>query len=148
MRDKLSKYYLISHMHRAHHHQHHGNHLSGGAHSYSTATMESINDRDTPHTQGELSPVSEGGLNAGGNMFELFRTFDGEEFTVYVREDGKKFYVDFEEQKWRYFPDAWNERGSFLPIDYDPYQVRSNEGSCYRSWHRVYLHNVSSGPKY
>lgn len=34
----------------------------------------------------------------GGNMFELFRTYDGEEYTVYVREDGKRFYVDFEEQ--------------------------------------------------
>ena len=33
-----------------------------------------------------------------GNMFELFRTYDGEEYTVYVREDGKRFYVDFEEQ--------------------------------------------------
>ncbi len=33
-----------------------------------------------------------------GNVFELFRTHDGEEFTVYAREDGKKFYVDFEEQ--------------------------------------------------
>ena len=31
-------------------------------------------------------------------MFELFRTYDGEEYTVYVREDGKRFYVDFEEQ--------------------------------------------------
>ena len=27
-------------------------------------------------------------------------------------------------QKWRYFPDTWNERGSFLPINYDPYNVR------------------------
>ena len=33
-----------------------------------------------------------------GNMFELFQTSDGREFTVYVREDGKKFYVDWEEQ--------------------------------------------------
>ena len=31
-------------------------------------------------------------------MFELFRTYEGEEYTVYVREDGKRFYVDFEEQ--------------------------------------------------
>ena len=31
-------------------------------------------------------------------MFELFRTYGGEEYTVYVREDGKRFYVDFEEQ--------------------------------------------------
>ncbi len=58
-----------------------------------------------------------------GSIFELFRTFEGEEFTVYVREDGKKFYVDFEEQKWRYFPDAWGDRGNFLPMDHDPYQV-------------------------
>ena len=35
---------------------------------------------------------------SGGHMFELFRTYDGEEYTVYVREDGKRFYVDFEEQ--------------------------------------------------
>ena len=31
-------------------------------------------------------------------MFEIFRTYDDEEYTVYVREDGKRFYVDFEEQ--------------------------------------------------
>ena len=42
----------------------------------------------------ELSTVSE----KTGNMFELFLTHDGEEYTVYVREDGKRFYVDFEEQ--------------------------------------------------
>ena len=32
------------------------------------------------------------------NMFELFRTYDGEEYTVYMRDDKKRFYVDFEEQ--------------------------------------------------
>lgn len=118
------------------HHQLH--HYSGMPITYSTATMESLVDRDTPQVQergggaggvlrkkvsneGELSPVSDKGCSA--SMFELFRTHEGEEFTVYVREDGKKFYVDFEEQKWRYFPDSWNERGYFLPIDYDPYQV-------------------------
>ncbi len=89
--------------------------------------MESTNDRDTPYTatQAELSPISEKSVTAPstGSMFELFHTFEGEEFTVYKREDGKKFYVDFEEQKWRYFPDAWLDRGNFLPIDYDPYQV-------------------------
>ena len=38
----------------------------------------------------------------GGNMFELFRTYDEEEeYTVYVREDGKRFYVDWEEQVGR-----------------------------------------------
>ena len=38
----------------------------------------------------------------GGNMFELFRTYDEEEeYTVYVREDGKRFYVDWEEQVYR-----------------------------------------------
>ncbi len=42
----------------------------------------------------DLSPVSE----KGGNVFELFRTYDGEEYTVYVREDGKRFYVDWEEE--------------------------------------------------
>lgn len=42
----------------------------------------------------ELSTLSE----KTGNMFELFQTHNGEEYTVYVREDGKKFYVDFEEQ--------------------------------------------------
>lgn len=104
--------------------------------SYSTATMESITDTETPHTHesdgggvvrskvgniGERSPASEKGGSV--SMFELFRTHKGEEFTVYVREDGKRFYVDFEEQKWRYFPDSWSERGYFLPIDYDPYQV-------------------------
>ena len=39
----------------------------------------------------EISPTGEA-------IFELFRTYDGEEYTVYVREDGKRFYVDFEEQ--------------------------------------------------
>ena len=38
--------------------------------------------------------------SGGGDMFEIFRTYDGEEYTVYVREDGKRFYVDFEEQVW------------------------------------------------
>ena len=42
----------------------------------------------------EMSVVSE----KTGNMFELFRTHSGEEYTVYMREDGKRFYVDFEEQ--------------------------------------------------
>jgi len=43
----------------------------------------------------DMSPVGE----KGGNMFELFRTYDEEEeYTVYVREDGKRFYVDWEEQ--------------------------------------------------
>ena len=46
---------------------------------------------------------AEGGSSAAvdqpsGNMFELFKTSDGREFTVYIREDGKKFYVDWEEQ--------------------------------------------------
>ena len=43
---------------------------------------------------GEMSPTEE----ISHTMFEIFRTYDGEEYTVYVREDGKKFYVDFEEQ--------------------------------------------------
>lgn len=43
----------------------------------------------------DMSPVGE----KGGNMFELFQTYDEEEeYTVYVREDGKRFYVDWEEQ--------------------------------------------------
>ena len=37
---------------------------------------------------------------SGSHMFELFRSYEGEEYTVYVREDGKRFYVDFEEQVW------------------------------------------------
>jgi len=44
----------------------------------------------------ELCTVSESGK--AGNMFELFKASDGEEYTVYLREDGKRFYVDFEEQ--------------------------------------------------
>ncbi len=51
----------------------------------------------------DLSPVND----KGGNVFELFRTYDGEEYTVYVREDGKRFYVDWEEEvctaKYFYF---------------------------------------------
>ena len=43
----------------------------------------------------ELLPI---GGEAGRSMFELFQTYDGEEYTVYTRDDGKKFYVDFEEQ--------------------------------------------------
>ena len=42
----------------------------------------------------EFSPPGD----AARTTFELFRTYDGEEYTVYMREDGKKFYVDFEEQ--------------------------------------------------
>ena len=97
--------------------------------------MESAADRETPHTpehrgggvmrkevsNGELSPAIEKGGST--SMFELFQTHKGEEFTVYVRDDGKRFYVDIEEQKWRYFPESWSERGYFLPIDYDLYQV-------------------------
>ena len=46
----------------------------------------------------DMSPMGE----KGGNMFELFRTYDEEEeYTVYVREDGKRFYVDWEEQVGR-----------------------------------------------
>ena len=75
--------------------------------NHSTATMETMPEATVsmkrlgggslkPAT--DLSPVSEKG-EGGGNMFELFRTHDGEEeYTVYVREDGKKFYVDWEEQ--------------------------------------------------
>lgn len=58
---------------------------------------------EATYTKGEeLSPASE----KGGNMFELFRTYDGEEYTVYVREDGKKFYVDFEEQVCQVCPEV------------------------------------------
>lgn len=42
----------------------------------------------------ETSPTGE----ATRTTFELFRTHDGEEYTVYMRDDGKRFYVDFEEQ--------------------------------------------------
>ena len=42
----------------------------------------------------EISQTGE----AGRTTFELFRTYDGEEYTVYMRDDGKRFYVDFEEQ--------------------------------------------------
>ena len=42
----------------------------------------------------EFSPMNE----TGRDMFELFHTYDGEEYTVYTRDDGKKFYVDWEEQ--------------------------------------------------
>ena len=47
----------------------------------------------------EVEEESSGAVDQpSGNMFELFQTSDGREFTVYVREDGKKFYVDWEEQ--------------------------------------------------
>ena len=46
----------------------------------------------------ELSQTGE----TGRTMFELFRTFDGEEYTVYMRDDGKRFYVDFEEQVYTF----------------------------------------------
>lgn len=46
-----------------------------------------------------LTTVQENGPEgAAGNLFELFRMYDGEEYTVYTREDGKRFYVDWEEQ--------------------------------------------------
>lgn len=36
--------------------------------------------------------------DGGRTTFELFRTYDGDEYTVFMRDDGKRFYVDFEEQ--------------------------------------------------
>ena len=30
-------------------------------------------------------------------LFELFKTFDGQEYTVYLREDGRRFYIDWED---------------------------------------------------
>ncbi len=128
---KIHCYFDLSFLSRSYHRQY-NSHLTGG--TYSTSTLESINDGDTPHTQANLSPVSEKSVAAAnvGSIFELFRTFEGEEFTVYVREDGKKFYVDFEEQKWRYFPDAWGDRGNFLPMDHDPYQVYTLTQQCRR----------------
>ena len=61
--------------------------------------------RDGEVKMGGLENETEGEGSAdveqpSGNMFELFQTGDGREFTVYVREDGKKFYVDWEEQVW------------------------------------------------
>jgi hypothetical protein len=88
----------------------------------SDARMGSQNEEErikTKRISDEISPTGEA-------IFELFRTYDGVEYTVYMREDGKRFYVDFEEQKWRYFPSSWEERGYFLPIDYDPYENQSN----------------------
>lgn len=49
-------------------------------------------------TSEETSPTGE----ANRTTFELFRTHDGEEYTVYMRDDGKRFYVDFEEQVYTY----------------------------------------------
>ena len=71
------------HTHSYNHH-HHGNKLTNN----SSATMETMHGT----TSGEANDKVQ------GNMFELFRTYDGEEYTVYIREDGKRFYVDFEEQ--------------------------------------------------
>jgi hypothetical protein len=39
------------------------------------------------------------------------------------RRKGEKGNECYFPQKWRYFPSAWSERGEFVPIDYDPYQV-------------------------
>ena len=33
-------------------------------------------------------------------------------------------------QKWRYFPSTWEERGYFLAIDYDPYEVCPHPMLC------------------
>lgn len=44
---------------------------------------------------GSIDVSSESGKEM---TFELFKTFDGQEYTVYVREDGKRFYVDWEDQ--------------------------------------------------
>lgn len=93
--------------------QSHYHHLSSnqngyGLSSFSAVTMDTgtedgsvskytghRGDRKSVGMAGEeLSTLSE----KTGNMFELFRTHDGEDYTVYVREDGKRFYVDFEEQ--------------------------------------------------
>ena len=46
----------------------------------------------------ERRPSEEVSGEMARTTFELFRTYDGEEYTVYMRDDGKRFYVDFEEQ--------------------------------------------------
>ena len=87
------------HLHVSSAHHHSTNTLS----SPSNATMETgVEDR--VRYQGEHRNVGTAGEELStlsekpGNIFELFRTHDGEEYTVYMREDGKRFYVDFEEQ--------------------------------------------------
>ena len=61
-------------------------------------------NRTTPNNPPRGSAAGGGGSidvssESGKEMtFELFKTFDGQEYTVYVREDGKRFYVDWEDQ--------------------------------------------------
>ena len=94
---------------------HHQLHSSSNHHGYSSAEEsipehEGTSHRRSSHNQlhnrrqsndrgtGGSEPTPANDQVSGGNMFEVFRTYDGEEYTVYVREDGKRFYVDFEEQ--------------------------------------------------
>lgn len=104
-RERERQNYSLRHHHlhsSSAHHYGDGNALS----SRTTITTETATDKPRhtgePRNVGvageEFSTVSE----KAGNLFELFRTYEGMEYTVYVREDGKKFYVDFEEQVREY----------------------------------------------
>lgn len=67
-----------------------------------SATMDSASERKVrrgeSHVKEGLEEQSPTGEMNRRSMFELFRTYDGEEYTVYMRDDGKRFYVDWEEQ--------------------------------------------------
>ena len=67
-----------------------------------------------PRRGSGTSPVNEQGKEM---LFELFKTFDGKEYTVYLREDGRRFYVDWEDQKWRHFPNEWFQKGKFESLN-------------------------------
>lgn len=96
--------------HNLHSTTHHTSLASQSPITMATKVGDAAEDRHkhAPHRGGEhrnmgvagedLSAVMSTASDKPGNIFELFRTKDGEEFTVYVREDGTKFYVDFEEQ--------------------------------------------------
>ena len=85
-----------------------GHYSSNQLSSFSTNTMDTV-----PEDMAARGKLNGGGMSDGkafvgeelstiseskGNMFELFKASDGEEYTVYLRDDGKRFYVDFEEQ--------------------------------------------------
>ena len=58
--------------------------------------LQNKDELDTTRNKREADELSPGELTR--TTFELFRTYDGEEYTVYMRDDGKRFYVDFDEQ--------------------------------------------------
>ena len=60
----------------------------------STVDSDTSSSPNDPRRGSGTSSVNEQGKEL---LFELFKTFDGQEYTVYLREDGRRFYIDWED---------------------------------------------------